>query len=186
MSEQKQPQPSEWWESKRGNRLHVVMVTERLNDVLAYDINGSGRVVMMNLFLLDYKHLPDCDSFKWKPEAWPKYYLHRNGFDSGGYLIRDSATTSLHVIDQGRSFAGVWDADHDTYVKDGRWREVTEAEALATIDPPKPAPPKRAAIRFWTGKAIPSTMIYAAPEAISADHREIKYDANGFYVEVQP
>ncbi len=82
-----------------------------------------------------WQHLPDCDSWTWQPEVWPKWYVPKHDGQKTGYrkLVAyyrcDAKNSGITVHTDGSQFTWEdWDNGHMKL-------EVTEAEALARVKP---------------------------------------------------
>jgi hypothetical protein len=134
----KQPQSGEYWQSNNDSPVFIVGVKQN-GDVIFENKHGIHFNGGKNWHA--WRHLPDCDSFGWVPETWPKYYVHFRAFgDDAEYIRRDSKNSAVSVSKSGAETKIVWDADHDEIVASGGWIEVTEAEAKSRLNPPKPDP----------------------------------------------
>jgi len=134
----KQPQSGEYWQSNNDSPVFIVGVKQN-GDVIFENKHGIHFNGGKNWHA--WRHLPDCDSFGWVPETWPKYYVHFRAFrDDAEYIRRDSKNSAVSVSKSGAETKIVWDADRDEIVASGGWIEVTEAEAKSRLNPPKPDP----------------------------------------------
>ena len=134
-----QPQPGQWWQSNNDTQVFIIGVKQN-GDVIFE--NKHGQHFNGGKHWHNWQHLPDCDSFDWQPEVWPKYYTHKQGFACDtAYLRRDSAKVTYRVSKKGHQTVNWWDSDRDEIVSSGGWIEITEAEAKARINPPSPPNP---------------------------------------------
>lgn len=137
MSNVKKPMAGEWWECTDGFRLFVVgrklsgsllSQTERGN-IETYTIGGD-----------EWKHLPDCNGWNWKPEVFPQYWttLDRESkrTDSVAFLIRKNKfdwnlvqKDGVHGINLGET--SKW----DSYLREQLTKEQAEALLLPKESP---------------------------------------------------
>jgi len=83
----------------------------------------------------------------WQPEVWPKYYLGERWSDVDAYVRFDDAESlAVWVATDGseKRHKGHVYSNVETSKQDHRWREITEAEALARVKPPETFP------QYWT------------------------------------
>ena len=71
MSDVKKPMAGEWWEIGSGFRVRVI--GRKLDGIFLCE-ERSGKVDRFDIKNAHWKHLPDCDSFDWKPEVFPQYW----------------------------------------------------------------------------------------------------------------
>lgn len=141
MTTQKQPMAGEWWQADDGSRAYIIGV-KRNGEVMFEDenfqhFNGGDD-------WSDWQHLPDCDSWTWQPEVFPKWYVHKKPElpwclkrpDKSSFVCCSREGQSQRILD--------WNDEHDDIVSDGEWIEVTEAEALARVKPAEVWP------QYWT------------------------------------
>jgi hypothetical protein len=139
----KQPQPGEWWRTRSGEiRLvfgvnpcgtkYTVWTTNADDAVCSHLPSGAefsgGRESPYDLV----EHLPDCNSFDWQPVRYPRYFETRDR-EYYAYLRQDSATDLVLVEPSGDDYEG-------TEVALAGRTEITEAEAMSRIVPPKHDP----------------------------------------------
>ena len=128
MTEQKQPQAGEYWQ-KDGKRLCVIGTKK--NGVPVGETECGNLIPFLPIH--DWQHLPDCDSFDWQPEVWPKLYVHCDA--DCDWCVEQYKVDRIRV----HRVTGVedqpWVAMYSTNIADGTWIKVTEAEALARVKP---------------------------------------------------
>jgi hypothetical protein len=136
-------------------------------------------------------------------ETWPKYYVGKNWSDADAYVRFDNATDRCVLV----SAYGSTETHDETYayvpdaIRRHSWREITEAEALARVEPHplmdclecgefrghghvcQPAV-KRVPVRLFTDDR--NNMFAVCGEWPIVVGTQIKHDANGFYVEGEP
>jgi hypothetical protein len=71
MSNVKKPMAGEWWEIESGFRVRII--GRKLDGIFLCEEMG-GKVNRFDIKNAHWKHLPDCDSFDWKPEVFPQYW----------------------------------------------------------------------------------------------------------------
>jgi len=125
-----QPQHGQYWQTCDTKlRVYVHGVTQ-LGTVLAEIPSGQWVDLNVNQMLADWRHLPDCDSFDWQPVRYPRYFETRDR-EYYAYLRQDSATDCVLVQRDGTDYEG-------TEVTLADRAELTEAEAMSRLVPPKP------------------------------------------------
>lgn len=82
---------------------------------------------------------PRTDFLRWQvepdkpePESETKWYVHRN--DRCKWYIERVGNQCV-IVEQNARRNSIWCAGNDAFVADGKWLEVTEAEAKARIEP---------------------------------------------------
>lgn len=123
MTEQKQPQAGEWWQ-KEDTRLCIVGTKK--NGVTVGEMQSGALIPFMAIH--DWQHLPDCDSFDWRPEVWPKWYVPRDRSLSA--FVKKTSSVKADFTSQIGTIPNV-----PIHVDDHHWIEVTESEALARVKP---------------------------------------------------
>ncbi len=91
MSDVKKPMAGEWWEFTDGFRLFVV--GRKLNGSLLCQTD-CGAIEVYSVGGDEWKHLPDCNGWHWKPEVFPQYWtiIGTNIFTEHGFIRVDSPT----------------------------------------------------------------------------------------------
>jgi hypothetical protein len=126
----KQPQHGQYWQTQDGKlRVYVHGVT-KLGTVLVEISSGQWVDFDINQMLADWTHLPGCDSFDWQPVKYPRYF-ETHDREYYAYLRQDSANEFVLVQHDGTDYEG-------TEVTLADRAELTEAEAMSRIEPPKP------------------------------------------------
>jgi hypothetical protein len=89
MSNVKKPMAGEWWEIASGFRVRII--GRKLDGIFLCEEMG-GKVNRFDIKNAHWNHLPDCDSFEWKPEVFPQYWttLNRESKlpESAAFVIR--------------------------------------------------------------------------------------------------
>jgi hypothetical protein len=140
-----QPQQGEWWRTREGKRVYIAAVmpgwftgpyplrvfsgtaetdSEKYTRDGGYHFDGlqSGRDLV--------EHLPDCTGWDWQPVKYPRYWeTHDRAYYA--YMRQDSATDIVLVQRDGTDY-------ENTEVTLADRAELTEAEAMSRIEPPKP------------------------------------------------
>ena len=127
MSE-KQPQAGEWWQKED---TRVFIIGTKKNGLTVGETECGNLIPFMSIH--GWQHLPECDSFKWQPEVWPKLYVHCDA--DCDWCVEQYKVDRIRV----HRVTGVedqpWVAMYSTNIADGTWIKVTEAEALARVKP---------------------------------------------------
>jgi hypothetical protein len=142
----KQPQPGEWWKTREGKRVYIAAVmpdwfigpyplrvfsgtaetdSEKYTRDGGYHFDGlqSGRDLV--------EHLPDCTGWDWQPVKYPRYWETR---DRAYYaFLRQDSETEFVLVEYGGE-----DYENTEEVTLADRAELTEAEAMSRIVPPKP------------------------------------------------
>jgi hypothetical protein len=91
MSDVKKPIAGEWWEIGSGFRVRVI--GRKLDGIFLCE-EMSGKVDRFDIKNAHWTHLPDCDSFDWKPEVFPQYWTtldrQSNSPMATAFIIRTS------------------------------------------------------------------------------------------------
>lgn len=117
----------EWYEN---DSLRVRIVGKRLDGKVITETHG-GFIGSIN-DKSEWTHLPDCDSFYWKPETFPQWYAKSCGgpYADCDHIIRTSKTTLCGVLADGTKTKEVpWEKYHEEFVIEGSWVPLTQAEA---------------------------------------------------------
>lgn len=91
----KQPQAGEWWQADDGSRARIIGVM--IDGDVMYETK-IGRAYNGGYDWSDWQHLPDCDSFEWKPEV----------SDPGEGWDLLAAGTKIEVGDEYCAPDGIW------------------------------------------------------------------------------
>ena len=137
MSNVKKPMAGEWWEIESGFRVRII--GRNLDGIFLCEEMG-GKVNRFDIKNAHWKHLPDCDSFDWKPEVFPQYWttLDRESKrpDSVAFLIRKNKfdwnlvqKDGVHGINLGET--SKW----DSYLREQLTKEQAEALLLPKESP---------------------------------------------------
>lgn len=135
MTNRKQPQAGEWWQYN-GVRIYIVGVKLNGHVVCEYRDGSIATLVVGDW----WQHLSDCDSFEWKPEVWPKWLisseivLSMRDTKQIAFVRRDNELRGETFHVDGTSFT------FSDFTNDPRFKEVTEAEALAMVKPAEVIP----------------------------------------------
>lgn len=145
--ETKKPMAGEWWRNRYGVIIYVAAdVSDVINctfPLLGIDRCGDESTYTQDgIFWYDehclgdlIQHLPDCTGFDWVPETFPQYWTTVDLKSSIAFMKQFSATEYCFVEKDGtESPIGKW---LRSPISEGR-KQLTEAEALALLDPPKP------------------------------------------------
>ena len=128
MTEQKQPQAGEYWQKEY---TRVCVIGTKKNRLTVGETECGTLIPFLPIH--DWQHLPDCDSFDWQPEVWPKWYVHCDA--DWDWCVEQYKVDRIRV----HRVTGVedhpWVAMYSTNIADGTWIKVTEAEALARVTP---------------------------------------------------
>lgn len=143
MTETKTPKPGEFWRSDDGLIAYIVGT---LHGDPVWTQNPGVKLLSdeMKHFLSCFHHEPRCDSFEWvepPSDVWPKYYRGEGWSDADAYVRFDDAESLAVWVGpdgseerhEGHVYSEVENAKLDY-----KWRELTEAEALALVKPPEP------------------------------------------------
>ena len=110
-------------------------------------------VWISNRLARNMTHLPDCTGWDWQPETFPQYYDHglkgdrRNGT---AFIRRDSVEKYACVsVDGCDKTKYDWNESCKYYVRCGTWKQITEQQALALLDKPKPATKRTVTVPKW-------------------------------------
>jgi len=71
MTETKRPRAGEWWETKSGN-MRACFDTVPSGQLVVVYSDGETGLCRDDSIWAHWRHLPDCDSFAWKPKSEPK------------------------------------------------------------------------------------------------------------------
>ena len=139
----KEPKAGEWWVDRDEDDYIVLVVGfDHSEDPVTEDKWDDLDAYEMATFLKKFKYEPDCDGFDWvkpEPEVFPQYLIHPRGFfGDTAYLLRTSKDCYECIGKDGKSQSvNTW-VGCDTYVREGHWLQVTQAEAEALLDKPVP------------------------------------------------
>jgi len=134
MTEQKKPIAGEWWFPKSG-KPYLCVATNARGGTVFKSHTETFHVCIDDFHWKHWHHGPQCDSFDWvEPVAdvWPKWYVtliqnaHYYRLDSSqcGQCIGENSFERVSSVDVARIRSSP-----------GPWIEVTEAEALARVEP---------------------------------------------------
>ena len=154
MSNVKKPVAGEWWEIESGFRVRVI--GRKLDGIFLCEEMG-GKVNRFDIKNAHWKHLPDCDSFDWKPEVFPQYVVPKSGLFGGigdGYCIRRTSPTDYEYVHANRiePSSSKWGTTESFDMKSGSWKYVTREEAEALLTPLEVFP------QYWTTLDRDSTL----------------------------
>ncbi len=148
MSDVKKPMAGEWWEydGVDGTKFRLFVIGPLRNFSNRYYAEASsGSIEMYDIDPMTWNHLPECDSFEWKPEVFPQYWdAEPDG--SAAYNRRDSATKTVCVDTHG--------TEHEWKYKweERNWNhlQITKEQAEALLLPnPKSSETRTVTINRW-------------------------------------
>lgn len=200
----KSPQIGEWWD-REGFR--VLIVGRKLNGKVITETVGGFLGTMRDEE--QWVHVPECDSFDWKPETFPQWYAKSCGgpYADCDHIMRTSKTTLCGVLADGTKTKEVpWEKYHEEFVVEGSWVPLTQAEAEARIKKPEivnlmncqecgefrghgheeicKAKPRPNYVRLWTHRTS-GTVCSATDERYLKYPdiwTELKHDGTGFFL----
>ena len=130
----KKPQAGEWWINKRNaSPVYVVGMDPEGDTVYMDNPEDKANVDLVDDFIDEHDHEPDCTGWDWKPETFPQYWSTPSKHYA--YLIRINAKRCCLVDKKGNQLADQpW---YDKTDRAGR-TQITKEEAFALLDPPTP------------------------------------------------
>ena len=138
-----QPQPGQYWGVRQSPAVRIIgfdgdeCIVRHRDGRLTTLAKGNWQRADG-----DWQHLPDCDSFDWVPEVWPKYvFCDKWNLNEVAYLRRDSPDMTTYVKVDGTEERYSHQALVAERTQSGDWTYITEAEAKARINPPQPPDP---------------------------------------------
>lgn len=149
--EQTKPQVGEWWEQNDGTR-YLCLANNALGETVWQTESGGFNIQLDDYCWKHWTHLPDCDSWDWKPETWPKFYIDveaERNWNNLAYVKHNSDEDFDFEYHNGINYRESWRTEQMlVFIASGQWIEVTEGEALARIKPPEVIK-KRVDVKLW-------------------------------------
>ena len=129
---QKQPQAGEWWQ-KEDTRVFIIGVKK--NGLIVGETECGTLIPFMPIH--GWQHLPDCDSWTWRPEVWPQYWTTKytdSNRDVAFVELKQDGDWIQHYRDGGEYLMTVVPLQ-----KKGR-TQLTKEQAEAMLDKPQESP----------------------------------------------
>jgi hypothetical protein len=180
------PEVGTWWKDKNTNTIYYCIGSSTYNGGIALeDTNSNMRLVhSLEYFNMNFEWLPQCHCFSWKPipaDQWPKFYVLVSGRSLFSYAKQSHQYCDSLCIEYDGTVSPAPFKDHDVqkWLSNGKWREVTIADANSRV---------RHAHRLTTtemsdimeGKPLPCPTVASAGYVFINSHTE-RYDGDQYW-----
>jgi hypothetical protein len=130
----KEPQAGEYWQHKTHTKDRAYFIGRTPEGEMVWQCEGDT-IESGNLDWSGWQHLPDCDSWDWQPNEYPKYWTTLKP-DAYAFVKQTSKNRCVLVLKNGQDDLVEWWTDAS---QAGR-TPLTKEQAEGLIDKPQESP----------------------------------------------